>query len=79
MTLVIGRLIGPLDQRFPLTARTDLSAERLLLDHIREAMGTNALTTMPRACTAILRLSCLDGAIQSLNEEQMVGTFRYGM
>lgn len=58
---------------------TDSSPECLRLDHVHEAVGASVLTTMPRACLAILRLSCLDGAIQSLNEEQVVRTFLYDM
>ncbi len=55
----------------------DSSPECQLLDHNPQGSGTKALTTMPRACPAILRLSGSDGAIQSLNEEQMVRAFLY--
>ena len=77
MTLVIEPLISSLDQRSPLTAMTDSSPECLWLDHIREAVAANALTTMPRAYPAVLQLSGMDSAIRPLNKEQMARTFLY--
>ncbi|MNX54675.1 hypothetical protein D3C86_854120 [compost metagenome] len=56
---------------------TDSSPECLWLDHLPEAVGANALTTMPMAYPAVLQLSGMDSAIRPLNEEQMARAFLY--